>query len=278
MSEPENKVQALEDMDNGEKRHGLLPSAYEWKAISFLADTFVKAGALPKGIDTIPKAIVILQAGLESGLTPLQAFNSFYIVNGKVTMYGEAVPRQIIKAGHKITWGHCDDTIATVTITRGDTQESMSQTLEWDTAVKRGYTRTDIWQKFPENMLKWRALSMVAKFICPDALNGVPIKEDIESDDLNLAPDKAAAALPEAEKPETPKLREGRKPLAEAIDAPDEPVEPKVTEPKKKGKTKPSGDEDLKKANDDLLKRRAEEGITPGEAQSEEGAETGKLL
>src|SRR5690606_2552388 len=58
--------------------------------------------------------------------------------------------------------------------------KSMTTTFTMAMARERGYTSNALYQKFPENMLKWRALSMTAKFIAPDALRGMGIKEDME--------------------------------------------------------------------------------------------------
>ena len=56
----------------------------------------------------------------------------------------------------------------------------MTQTFTMKEAEERGYTSNPIYKKYPENMLKWRVLGMVAKFIAPDALKGIGIKEDME--------------------------------------------------------------------------------------------------
>ncbi len=160
------------------------PTKEEWNTLEVITKTFIAGGATPKGIDTAPKMMIVFQAAREIGLSPIEALNSLYFVNGKVAMYGEAVPTQIMRAGHKISWGTCDAREATVTITRGDTGESMTNTFTMAQAETRGYTKNPIYKTYPENMLKWRVLSMTAKFICPDALKGIGIKEEIEAETI----------------------------------------------------------------------------------------------
>ena len=160
------------------------PTKEEWNTLEIITKTFIAGGATPKGIDTAPKMMIVFQAAREIGLSPIEALNSLYFVNGKVAMYGEAVPTQIMRAGHKISWGECDARTATVTITRGDTGESMTNTFTMSQAETRGYTKNPIYKTYPENMLKWRVLSMTAKFICPDALKGIGIKEEIEAETI----------------------------------------------------------------------------------------------
>lgn len=175
----ENKPETKEMVPVGQVFSNF-PTQAEWNTINVIATTLMKGGVLPKGIDTLPKMVVALQAGREIGLQPIEALNSLYFVNGKVAMYGEAVPMQIMRAGHQIKWGKCDKNEATVTITRGDNGNEMTQTFTMAEAVERGYTNNPIYKKYPENMLKWRVLGMVAKFIAPDALRGIGIKEDME--------------------------------------------------------------------------------------------------
>lgn len=198
------------------------PSREDWNTMEIIAKTFLNAGAMPKGIDTAPKLMVILQAGREAGLSPIEALNSLYFVNGKVAMYGDAVPLQIYRAGHAIEWGECSAETATVTITRGDTGKSMSQTFTMEEAQKRGYTSNPVYQKYPENMLKWRVLGMTAKFICPDALRGIGIKEEMEAEiiqhDSKFRNDEAGKGVHE-------QIADGsfaKRPLDAALDAPDE--------------------------------------------------------
>lgn len=182
------------------------PSMAEWNTMQSIAAMLKQGGVLPKGIDTVPKMVVVLQAGREIGLAPIEALNSLYFVNGKVAMYGEAVPNQILRAGHRIVWGKCDATEATVTIIRGDDGQKMTTKFTMAEAQERGYTNNPIYKKFPENMLKWRALSMTAKFIAPDALRGIGIKEDMEVEVVDEAgkfhnPDEAKRVKRELKSP-----------------------------------------------------------------------------
>src|SRR5581483_10879957 len=100
-----------------------------WQAMDVMARAFIQSGALPSTIDNAPKMIMVFQAGYEAGLQPIEALNSFYFVKGKLTIFGELKIAQVIKAGHKLTWGKCDDQAATLTITRGDNGESMTGTF-----------------------------------------------------------------------------------------------------------------------------------------------------
>jgi len=111
-------------------------------------------------------------------MQPVEALNSFYLVNGKIAMYGPMVITQVLRAGHKVTWGECDDTKASVTITRGDTGEAMTDSVTMDEIKKSGIDQgrngqKEVWKRYPKYMLRYRAFSGVARFIVPDALQGI---------------------------------------------------------------------------------------------------------
>lgn len=159
-----------------------------WQVMQAMASTFINSGAVPESIKNAAQMMMVFQAGYEAGMQPLEALNAFYIVNGKITMYGDAVTAQVIKHGHTVDWGDCDDLKASVTITRGDNGKSMTGTFTIERAQKRGLTTysdgrlNKFWEKYPANMLKYKALGEIVDFITPDALHGAPIKEVIEAD------------------------------------------------------------------------------------------------
>ena len=208
-----------------------------WQVMTAMANTFISSGALPDSIKNAAQLIMVFQAGFEAGMQPLESINAFYIVNGKVTMYGDAVSSQIIKHGHTMEWGICDDQTAEVTITRGDNGKSMTGKFTMAKAIERGLTtysdgrKNVFWQKYPENMLKYKALGSIADFIVPDALHGAPIKEDIEGSMdpviatvVNHTP-AATTAMP------VPAVAGNRPSLQDAISKP--PVAPKKAVAKK---------------------------------------------
>ena len=222
-----------------------------WAIMQAMASTFIQSGALPESISNAPRLIMVFQAGFEAGLKPLEAINSFYFVNGKLSMYGDTVISQVQRAGHIVEWGTCDADTATVTITRGDNKKSLTQTITMAIAKTRGWNmgkngEKDVWKKYPENMLRYRAFGMCARFIVPDALRGIAIKEEIEGEiDPEEAAKKekksstaaAAAVDVPAHKPLTEALDEADKKALEEKAAGDgkkvDDVEPKTPEGKK---------------------------------------------
>jgi len=163
-----------------------------WQGINTMATTFYNSGALPKALDSIPKVIMALQAGKEVGMQPLEALSCFAPINGKMTMYGNACISQVAKAGHLITWGECNEKTASVTITRGDNGEKMTETYTIEDAKAAGHLSKpgDVWNKYPRRMLKYKAFAEVSNFLVPDALHGVQIAEIIEGEIIDEMPNK----------------------------------------------------------------------------------------
>ncbi len=162
-------------------------SAYEfmnperWALMKQVANTFVESGAVPAGIKNGHQMAMVMQAGYEAGLQPIEAMNSFYFVNGKISLYGEVAIALVRRAGHTIEWGTCNDVTATCKITRCDTKESLEQTFTMQMAINRKLTsKGGAWISAPDNMLKFKAFWAVARFLVPDALHGVPGKEELE--------------------------------------------------------------------------------------------------
>lgn len=238
-----------------------------WQVMKAMSDTFVSSGAIPASIKNAAQMMMVMQAGYEAGMQPLESLNAFYIVNGKLTMYGDAVISQIIRAGHSISWGTTSSIFAEVTITRGDNGEKMTGRFTIEDAKSKGLLTTAqgnesvFWKKYPENMLKFKALGQIAKFIVPDALRGVSIKEVIEADmgDASLENTQnngssplavaTAAIAEEASDAPAPVKTTGSKPLtlaekiaaskaAKEAPAPAPTAKPKVT---KKKATKKNG-------------------------------------
>lgn len=153
-----------------------------WEGINKMAVVFHNSGALPKAIDSTAKVIMVLQAGKEVGMQPVEALQAYAFINGRLTMFGNAVIAQVAKAGHDITWGHCDDQTATVTVTRCDNKKSMTETYTIEDAKRAGLINRDVWKAYPRRMLKYKAFAEVANFLTPDALHGAQMREIVESE------------------------------------------------------------------------------------------------
>lgn len=215
-----------------------------WQGMKVMAETFQQSGALPSSVKNAPQLMMVLQAGYEAGMQPLEAINSYYFVNGKLSLYGEMAIALVIRAGHKVEFTDADAQGATCTITRGDDGRTMSSTFTMKMAEARGLARKDPYRVAPENMMKFKAFHMTAKFIVPDAFHGVPLKEEIEDlppTEVRVAEPGAAVAIP-ITATATPAGGEA-KGLADALNAPQTGEEPPKGKKGRKKADKPTAGE-----------------------------------
>ncbi|OYT72741.1 MAG: hypothetical protein CFK49_10770 [Armatimonadetes bacterium JP3_11] len=143
------------------------------------ADFARQAGIVPRDLNPY-QVMTIIEAGREVGIPPLQALRSISIINGRVVM---SVQLQLALARAKgvrvvaltETEGACD-----VTLKRGEETVSTRYTLE--DARKAGLIRNgSSWEKYPRQMLRWRAIGDGLRIIAPDATAGFLSPEEAES-------------------------------------------------------------------------------------------------
>ena len=64
-----------------------------------LSNKLIKSQALPNTIQNASQLMMVFLAGYDAGMTPMQAIQSYYFVNGKLTIWGAAVITQLKNAG-----------------------------------------------------------------------------------------------------------------------------------------------------------------------------------
>lgn len=230
-----------------------------WQAMGHAAQIFIQSGALPQGIKNAPQAIMVMQAGYEMGLQPVEALQSFCFINGKLSLFGEVAIALVVRQGHVVTWGKCDATTATVTIKNKNTGSEMTSTFTmamardrkiceyYDREAKQWKTK-EPWKVAPDNMLKFKAFHMTAKFVCPEAFHGVPTSEELQE----VETIKVSSKLPDDEQTIEIEAPTKVKPVKEPTSleaALDEPEVPKP-DPKEKPLKAPKSPSDKTKAKE----------------------------
>ena len=152
-----------------------------------LADAMSRSGLTPNGIKTPEAVMVAIMAGAELGLPPFQACQSFAIVNGRPSLWGDSIPALLWANGFKIKeWldGASDDFPDTMTarckITRPDGEEIEGEFSVADAKKGGLWNKTGPWQTSPKRMLKMRARSFAARDGAADVLRGLPLFEEVQ--------------------------------------------------------------------------------------------------
>lgn len=157
-----------------------------------LDDAFRLSKALAQSGDMVPKHFqgnpeMIMAAvvrGMEIGLAPMQALSNIAVINGRASIWGDALPALIQRAGHSIdSWieGDGDNMQAVAVVTRGDTGKEYRRTFSVADAKKAGlWGKAGPWQTYPTRMLQMRARSYAARDGASDALMGLQVAEEMQ--------------------------------------------------------------------------------------------------
>lgn len=149
-----------------------------------VSQAIAASGLAPKGMERPETIMVAIMAGAELGLAPFQALQSFAVVNGRPTLWGDglmAVARaQGIRAAESIE-GDGEGLVATCEVTRPDTGETILRTFSVADAKKAGlWGKAGPWQSYPKRMLQMRARAWALRDGCADMLRGFQIREEVE--------------------------------------------------------------------------------------------------
>lgn len=147
-------------------------------------------------------AIIKIQAGLELGLTPVWALTNIFVVNGKPTVYGDALLGIIL--GHpdcadviETTTGSGETMVATCEVVRRG-RAPVVRTFSVEDAKRAGLWKTEPktkkvgrdgkpyevdsgpWYSYPTRMLAMRARAFACRDAFADALRGIAVREEIQ--------------------------------------------------------------------------------------------------
>lgn len=149
-----------------------------------VAQAIAGSGLAPRGLDKPEQIMVAIMAGAELGLAPFQALQSFAVVNGRPTLWGDglmAVARaQGVQARETIE-GEGEGMIAHCSVTRPDTGEVVDRSFSVGDAKKAGlWNKAGPWQQYPRRMLQMRARAWALRDGCADMLRGFQVREEVE--------------------------------------------------------------------------------------------------
>lgn len=157
-----------------------------------LDDAFRLSKALAQSGDMVPKhfqakpemIMAAIVRGMEIGLAPMQALSNIAVINGRASIWGDALPALLQRAGHSIDSeidGDGDNRKAVARVKRGDTGEVITRTFSVADAKKAGlWGKQGPWQSYPDRMLQMRARSFAARDGAADALMGLQVAEEVQ--------------------------------------------------------------------------------------------------
>lgn len=172
---------AKPSLEVGSRLLGIVPRNID--EIFRLATAIAKSGLAPKDMNTPEKITVAIMTGLELGLPPIFALNKIAVINGRPTLWGDAIPGLLWSRGFKIEeamTGDGDSRCATCTVTRPQGAQ-VTRTFGVKDAKKAGlWGKGGPWTQYPDRMLSMRARAFAARDGASDVLGGLYLREEID--------------------------------------------------------------------------------------------------
>jgi hypothetical protein len=173
------------------------------------AMSFANSMFCPKVYQGKPDDVYLAMAyGAQIGLNPLLAVQNIAVVNGRPSVYGDAMTAIVM--GHPETQAYEDGYKADGTAYCKITRKGKTVYREFSEAMARraGLWGKDIWAKYPERMLLWRAKGNAIRDLYADVLMGMwsveearDMPQSIEEEILNVTPIEGAPEEKQEDKP-----------------------------------------------------------------------------
>ena len=167
-----------------------------------IADLLAGSDIVPKDYQRKPGNILVaMQWGAEIGLQPLQALQNIAVINGRPTVWGDAMLALVRSSGllefirEELSENGLE---ATCTVKRKG-QEPVVSKFSMEDAKKAGLAgKQGPWTQYPKRMLKLRARSYALRDEFTDVLKGMAITEEEMDKEIDITP-----ASPEANAPKS---------------------------------------------------------------------------
>lgn len=250
-----------------------------------LAKGIAQSGLAPNDMNTPEKVLVAVMTGMELGLPPMFAVQKIAVINGRPSLWGDAIPALLYAKNFKLTErleGEGDKRVAICEVIR-PTGEKVERRFSVSDAKKAGLWQTEAkvkrksrdggfyekdndspWYRYPERMLQMRARGFAARDGAADVLGGMYLREELDEPEMKdvtpAAPEASALPLPDI--PDIPDLPVDAPivdpaPSDDEADAPIEDVEGFIAQlTEQRGWCESESDvQELREGMEDLIKR-----------------------
>jgi len=169
--------------DNGLAR--VTPSAIIPRTIDEVARLAKMAAASGLAKTTSPEAAgMLICAGLEIGLTPMQALLGMHMIEGRPTLAADTIVALIVRRTDVCEyWRSIESTPERHTIEtkrRGEEFQPVRRTWTLDDAKRAGLDRKDVWRAYPRDMLRHRCAAALVRRVYPDVVLGCYVPGEID--------------------------------------------------------------------------------------------------
>lgn len=150
-----------------------------------MGDVFQLAAALAKAKGFVPDHLAgnadsiaaVILTGIELGMGPMESMRGIHIVKGRPTMSSELMLARARKAGVRTRWLETTDHVARLAVTLPGESDAQVMSFSMEDAARAGIS-TEMWKKYPANMLRARCVSNALRAFCPEMLGSGVFESD----------------------------------------------------------------------------------------------------
>ena len=160
----------------------------------------IASGLAPSSFKTVEAVMVAMQYGAEIGFSPMQSLQLLAVINGKPTLYGDALPALAWGSGlleelDEFIEGTGDDMVATCAVKRRGVVTRIIRTFSVADARSAGLLdKAGPWKTYRSRMLAMRARAFAFRDGFADVLRGCAVREEVE--DYPVKVEAAPYSLP----------------------------------------------------------------------------------
>ncbi|MGI0120167.1 recombinase RecT [Zooshikella sp. RANM57] len=158
------------------------------------ANLIAQSSMVPTAFKGKPGDVLIaVQMGAELGLPPTQALQNIAVINGRPSLWGDAV-LAVCKSSplceYVREYWDSEKKVATCIAKRQGDEEEVVRSFSFEDAKHAGlYGKQGPWKQYPQRMAQMRARSWAVRDAFPDLLRGIAIREE-QADVMQPAEEK----------------------------------------------------------------------------------------
>lgn len=180
-----------------------------------LAEMLSKSSIVPKDYQGNPgNVFVAMQWGAEIGLAPMQAMQNIAVINGRPSIWGDAM-LALVRASGLLEYIHenpTDDGCTVKVKRKGEDEVVRSFTLL--DAKKAGLSgKAGPWTQYPKRMMQMRARSIALRDVFTDVLKGIQSAEEV----MDMPSERDMGAVEEVKTEEKPAKKSRKAAAASAL-------------------------------------------------------------
>lgn len=165
------------------------------------ADHLSQADIVPKDYQRKPgNVLVAIQWGMELGLQPMQAMQNIAVINGRPSLWGDAVIALVRSSPLcEYVYENDDGETATCRVKRRGEEEQVRTFSMADAKLAGLAGKQGPWSQYPKRMRQMRARAFALRDVFPDVLRGMPVAEEL----MDTPTEREVGPARQAEAPKT---------------------------------------------------------------------------